>query len=43
MTETAVKTDLKSILPLRGLFLQETNFQIRYNAFMNAGGPIHIC
>ena len=37
MTETAVKTDLKSILPLRGLFLQETNFQIRYNAVHERG------
>lgn len=26
------KTDLKKILPLRSLFLQENNFQIRYNA-----------
>jgi hypothetical protein len=43
MTETAVKTDLKSILPLRGLFLQETNFQISTTQFMNAGGAILIC
>ena len=37
MTRTAAKTDLKSILPLRGLFLQETNFQIRYNACHERG------
>ena len=28
----AIKTSLKQILPLRNLFLQENNFQIRYNA-----------
>jgi GNAT superfamily N-acetyltransferase len=32
MKLTAVKVDLKEILPLRNLFLQENNFQIRYNA-----------
>jgi GNAT superfamily N-acetyltransferase len=37
MTGTAVKTDLTSILPLRGLFLQETNFRIRYNACHERG------
>jgi GNAT superfamily N-acetyltransferase len=33
----AHKTDLKTILPLRNLFLQETNFQIRYNACHERG------
>ena len=32
MTVSAHKTDLKEILPLRNFFLQENNFQIRYNA-----------
>jgi len=32
MTLKAIKTNLVEILPLRNLFLQETNFQIRYNA-----------
>jgi GNAT superfamily N-acetyltransferase len=32
MTGSAVKVNLKDILALRGLFLQETNCQIRYNA-----------
>jgi GNAT superfamily N-acetyltransferase len=32
MTINATKTNLQEILPLRNLFLQETNFQIRYNA-----------
>ncbi len=33
----AHKTELKTILPLRHLFLQETNFQIRYNACHERG------
>ncbi|MFQ5677651.1 MAG: GNAT family N-acetyltransferase [bacterium] len=33
----AHKTDLAAILPLRNLFLQETNFQIRYNACHERG------
>ncbi|HET8889127.1 MAG TPA: GNAT family N-acetyltransferase [Candidatus Angelobacter sp.] len=37
MTVTAVKAELKDILALRGLFLQETNFQIRYNACHERG------
>ena len=37
MTATAVKASLKDILGLRGLFLQETNFQIRYNAVHERG------
>jgi len=32
MTLHAIKTNLQDILPLRNLFLQENNFQIRYNA-----------
>jgi GNAT superfamily N-acetyltransferase len=32
MAVAALKTDLKEILPLRNFFLQENNFQIRYNA-----------
>jgi GNAT superfamily N-acetyltransferase len=32
MTVDVIKTDLKEILYLRNLFLQENNFQIRYNA-----------
>src|SRR3982750_2475428 len=32
MALNAIKTNLKEILPLRHLFLQENNFQIRYNA-----------
>jgi GNAT superfamily N-acetyltransferase len=32
MKISVLKTELKNILALRGLFLQETNFQIRYNA-----------
>ena len=32
MSLTAHKTELKEILPLRNFFLQENNFQIRYNA-----------
>jgi hypothetical protein len=31
MTLDVIKTDLKEILYLRNLFLQENNFQIRYN------------
>jgi len=31
------KTELKEILPLRNLFLQENNFQIRYNACHERG------
>src|SRR4030095_6267935 len=31
------KTDLKEILPLRSLFLQENNFQIRYDACHERG------
>jgi GNAT superfamily N-acetyltransferase len=33
----AIKTDLTKILPLRNLFLQENNFQIRYNACHERG------
>jgi hypothetical protein len=33
----AHKSELKTILPLRNLFLQETNFQIRYNACHERG------
>ncbi len=33
----ASKTELSAILPLRNLFLQETNFQIRYNACHERG------
>ncbi len=33
----AHKTDLRSIQPLRNLFLQETNFQIRYHACHERG------
>jgi hypothetical protein len=32
MALNAIKTSLQEILPLRNLFLQENNFQIRYNA-----------
>jgi len=32
MKLSAIKTSLQEILPLRNLFLQENNFQIRYNA-----------
>jgi len=32
MSINAIKTNLQEILPLRNLFLQENNFQIRYNA-----------
>ena len=32
MKLSATKTSLQEILPLRNLFLQENNFQIRYNA-----------
>jgi GNAT superfamily N-acetyltransferase len=37
MTATALKTELKDIQPLRALFLQETNFQIRYDACHERG------
>ena len=37
MTLNIFKTDLKEILPLRNLFLQEINFQIRYNACHERG------
>jgi GNAT superfamily N-acetyltransferase len=37
MTGAAVKTELKDILALRGLFLHETNFQIRHNACHERG------
>src|SRR6478735_4478779 len=37
MTINATKINLQEILPLRGLFLQETNFQIRYNAVHERG------
>jgi GNAT superfamily N-acetyltransferase len=37
MTATAAKANLKDILALRALFLQETNFQIRYNAVHERG------
>jgi len=37
MTGTALKANLKDILALRGLFLQETNFQVRYNACHERG------
>ena len=37
MTLSASKTDLDSIQSLRALFLQETNFQIRYNACHERG------
>ncbi|MEP7371841.1 MAG: GNAT family N-acetyltransferase [Chitinophagaceae bacterium] len=33
----AIKTSLEEILPLRNLFLQENNFQIRYNACHERG------
>ena len=37
MTLKAVKSELKDIQPLRSLFLQEMNFQIRYNACHERG------
>jgi hypothetical protein len=37
MIETAIKAELKDILALRVLYLQETNFQIRYNAVHERG------
>lgn len=37
MTVSAIKTKLKCILPLRALFLQEMNAQIRYNACHERG------
>src|SRR5437764_15448033 len=37
MTAKALKAELKDIQPLRALFLQETNFQIRYDACHGRG------
>jgi GNAT superfamily N-acetyltransferase len=37
MTTQARKTELAAIHPLRALFLQETNFQVRYNACHERG------
>ena len=37
ITAAARKSELKDIQPLRALFLQETNFQIRYNATHERG------
>ena len=37
MTARATKVDVKEIEPLRALFLQETNMQIRYNAYHERG------
>jgi GNAT superfamily N-acetyltransferase len=37
MTATARKVDLKDIQRLRALFLQETNFQVRYDAYHDRG------
>jgi len=37
MTAKAIKTSLEAILPFRNLFLQENNFQIRYNACHERG------
>jgi GNAT superfamily N-acetyltransferase len=37
MIPEVIKTDLTQILPLRNLFLQENNFQIRYNACHQRG------
>ena len=37
MIATARKTNLKNIQPLRALYLQETNFQIRYDACHERG------
>lgn len=37
MTLAAIKTDLAEILKFRNLFLQENNFQIRYNAYHERG------
>lgn len=37
MNLSASKSELKTILPLRNLFLQETNFQIRYDACHERG------
>ncbi len=37
MTIVVQKTELASILPLRALFLQESNFQVRYNACHERG------
>ncbi|HEV2380069.1 MAG TPA: GNAT family N-acetyltransferase [Terriglobia bacterium] len=37
MTPAALKTELKNIRALRALFLQETNFQVRYDACHGRG------
>jgi len=37
VTIVVQKTELASILPLRALFLQESNFQVRYNACHERG------
>jgi hypothetical protein len=37
MPSTALKVELNEIQSLRALFLQETNFQIRYNACHERG------
>src|SRR5436190_5959520 len=37
MILSVTQTDLKEILPLRNLFLQENNFQIRYNSCHERG------
>ncbi len=37
MALAAIKTELSRILPLRSLFLQEANFQIRYDAVHSRG------
>jgi hypothetical protein len=37
MTPAALKTQLKNIQALRALFLQETNFEIRYDACHGRG------
>src|SRR5947207_2288131 len=37
MTARAVKAQLKDVQSFRALFLQETNFQIRYNACHERG------
>ena len=37
MTAKALKTELKDIQSLRALFLQETNFQIWYDACHERG------
>src|SRR6478752_7201550 len=37
MSLSILSADLKEILPLRNLFLQENNFQVRYNACHERG------